>query len=105
MPADRASLVACAHLPRPDQHTSALPQYRSSVASVRWVAVVSEGQVSPAAGDEYATALRADASASLTRSPARHSTTITPRSLTASDSSPAARMTAMISSTVGGSGG
>ena len=44
-------------------------------------------------------------SASLIRSPARHSTTITPRSLTPSGLSPAARMTVMISSTVGGSGG
>ncbi len=49
--------------------------------------------------------LSANASASLIRSPARHSTTIRPRSLTPSRSSPAARMTAMISSTVGGSGG
>jgi hypothetical protein len=37
--------------------------------------------------------------------PARQSTTIRPRSLTPSGPSPAARITAMISSTVGGSGG
>jgi hypothetical protein len=45
------------------------------------------------------------ASASLIRNPARHSTMITPRSLIPSGPSPAPRMTAMISSTVGGSGG
>ncbi len=43
------------------------------------------------------------ASASLIRSPARQSTTITPRNRTPSGLSPAARMTEMISSTVGGS--
>ncbi|MGN6171190.1 MAG: hypothetical protein ACTHQQ_23930 [Solirubrobacteraceae bacterium] len=42
---------------------------------------------------------------SLIRSPARHNTTISPRSLTPSMRSPAARMTAMISSTDGGSAG
>lgn len=45
------------------------------------------------------------ASASLIRNPARQSTTIKPRNLSPSGSSPAARITAMISSTVGGSGG
>jgi hypothetical protein len=45
------------------------------------------------------------ASASLIRSPARHSATITPRSRTPSALSPAARITATISSTVGGSAG
>jgi hypothetical protein len=39
------------------------------------------------------------------RQPARQSTTIRPRSRIASASSPAARITAMISSTVGGSAG
>src|ERR1035438_8427676 len=48
MPADRASLVACAHLPRPDQHTSALPQYRSSVASVRTAAFIVRAPLPPA---------------------------------------------------------
>ena len=47
----------------------------------------------------------ASASASLIRSPARQSTMINPRSLIASGPSPAARITAMISSTGGGSGG
>ena len=41
-------------------------------------------------------------SASLIRSPARHSITITPRNRSPSGSSPAARITAMISATVGG---
>ncbi len=45
------------------------------------------------------------ASASLLRSPARQRSTITLRSRTPSGLSPAARMTAMISPTVGGSGG
>jgi transposase len=45
------------------------------------------------------------ASASLIRSPARQSMTITPRNRSPSEASPAARITAMISSTVGGSGG
>ena len=49
--------------------------------------------------------LSVNASASLIRRPARQSTTITLRSLTPSGSFPAARMTAMIFSTVGGSGG
>ena len=49
--------------------------------------------------------LSAKASASLTLNPARQSTTMTPRSLSPSGRSPAARITAMISSTVGGSGG
>jgi hypothetical protein len=45
------------------------------------------------------------ASASLIRNPARHKITITARSRTPSAVLPAARITAMISSTVGGSGG
>jgi hypothetical protein len=45
------------------------------------------------------------AHASLIRSPARQSTMINRRTLIASGPSPAARMTAMISSTGGGSGG
>jgi hypothetical protein len=45
------------------------------------------------------------ASTSLIRSPARHSTTISPRSRTPSGLAPAARMTTTISSTAGGSGG
>ena len=45
------------------------------------------------------------ASASLMRSPARHSTTMIPRRRTSSGPSPAARITATISSTAGGSGG
>jgi hypothetical protein len=45
------------------------------------------------------------ASASRIRSAARHSTTMTPRSLMPSALSPAARITAMISATVGGSAG
>ncbi len=49
--------------------------------------------------------LSAKASASLTLNPARHSTTITLRSLSPSGRSPAVGITAMISSTVGGSGG
>jgi hypothetical protein len=43
--------------------------------------------------------------ASLTRSPARQSTTITPRRRAAVDPWPASRITATISSTVGGSAG
>jgi len=49
--------------------------------------------------------LSANASASLIRRPARANTTSGPRSLVPSGSSPAARITAMISSTVGGSAG
>ncbi|MGO9975565.1 MAG: hypothetical protein ACLP01_22755 [Solirubrobacteraceae bacterium] len=45
------------------------------------------------------------ASASPIRSPARQSTTINPRIRSAWRPSPAWRMTAMISSTLGGSGG
>jgi hypothetical protein len=63
-----------------------------------------------AVANEQSSSLRIEsvslsASASLIRSAARHRTTITPRSLTPSRSCPAACITAMISSTVGGSGG
>ena len=50
-------------------------------------------------------ALSLSASASLTRNPARPSTTISARSRTPSALSPAVLITATISSTVGGSGG
>src|ERR1035438_6296731 len=48
MPADRASLVACEHLPRPDQHTSALLQHPSSVAAVRTAAFIVRAPLPPA---------------------------------------------------------
>ena len=83
---------------RSSQGSSCVHAHRSMPTSRRLPPWRCRTKSAPRSGSR---SVSVSASASLILNPARQSTTITPRSLSPSGSSPAALMTAMISSTVG----